>query len=115
MLNADPNLHACAALKGLGGVETKHGAFDDAEPLDVDAQAKAECLGDIANTAAVQVDLAHIVKRGEIDVADAGEVIEVVVPAIAQDGDAPFEAAEPGQAALALGDVEAAEMVAAAQ
>src|SRR5689334_13374740 len=109
MLNADPNLHARVALNGLGGVESEHGAFDDAEPLDIDAQTESERLGDVADAAAVQVDLAHIVKRREIDVADAGEVIEVIVPAIAQDGDAPFKAAEPSEAALALGNIEAAE------
>ena len=41
MLHPDPELHGGVAVDGFGDIEAEHGAFDEAEPGDVDAEAQA--------------------------------------------------------------------------
>ena len=64
-----------SALIGLGDVEAEHGSLDQAEPDHVDAQADAEGVGDRAERLAVDVGVAHVVERREVDAAHAGDVV----------------------------------------
>src|SRR5262245_37813646 len=115
MLNPKPELRRRVGPDRLGDVEADHGAFDEADPGDVEAEAHADGVGDGALGLSVYPHVAGVVEGGEVDVAQADEVVTAVPAEVAGEGNAPFDAGDPAHVALALLQVEAAEVVAAAQ
>src|SRR5262249_45145356 len=115
MLNPKPKLRRRVRPDRLGDVESDHGALDEADPGDVEAEAHADGVGDGALGVAADPHVAGIVEGGEVDVAEADEVAAAVPRQVAGEGDAPFDAGDPAHVALAFLQVEAAEVVAAAE
>src|SRR5579883_2991361 len=112
--HAEPELRAGTDVERLGDVEAQEGALNEAEPGDIEAEAGADCMGGGANGMAVGVHIAHVVEWHEIDIAQTEDVVAEVKVEIARHREPPFGAADPNGAALALGQIEAAEIPAAA-
>src|ERR1700676_2546088 len=104
LLDAEPELDGIIAIDGLGDVEAQRRAFDQAEPVDVDAEAGADGVGGGAERLAGDVGVADVVERGEVDVADAADVIDEVPVSVRAEGHAPFDAADPEHVPLAFAE-----------
>src|SRR5262249_10420591 len=115
VLNADPDLPGGVGIDGLGDIEAEHGAFDQSQPGDVDAETEAEGVGDGAEGMAVDVGIADVVEGGQVNIANAADMIAEIPGQILGSGQPPFDAAGPGEIALAFAQPEAAKVIAAAQ
>ncbi len=72
-------------------------------------------MGGGAGGVAVHIGVADIIKWGQVDVANARHVIADIPGEVRHQGYAPFDAAHPGNAALALTQVVTAKLIAAAE
>src|SRR6266540_4763232 len=85
MLNPEPELPGKIAIDGLRDVEAQSRAFDQAEPGDIHAQADAEGVANRTERMPVHIGVADVVERRRVNIAHAGDVIDVIPLAI--DGD----------------------------
>src|SRR6516162_8793516 len=105
MLHTNPNLPRRVDVYCLCHVDAQRGPFDEAEPDHVKPQPDAESMRRRSELVVSQVRITHIVERGEINIAQATDVVAEIVVEVARDRHAPLDAADPDAAPLALGQI----------